>query len=85
MTDRNNGNNTDARNSDGAFAPGNPGNPMGGRHRETKAVEHLLEAWSEALIQKALDLALEGDANAMKTAASFDRFEKELREMANLK
>ena len=55
---------------------------MGGRHRETKAVEHLLEAWSEAPIQKALNLALEGDTTAMKTATFYDRFENELRKMA---
>ena len=58
---------------------------MGSRRRATKAGGNLLEGSSEALTQKALDLALEGDTNAMKTAAFYDRFEKELREMANLK
>ena len=43
MTSRNNGTNTDGRNSDGTFAEGNPGRPKGARHKITRAVEDLLE------------------------------------------
>lgn len=64
--DRNSGTRTDARNSDGTFAPGNPGKPKGSRHRATQAVERLLEGSSEAVTQKALDLALEGDTTALR-------------------
>lgn len=50
----------------GKFAPGNPGKPKGTRHKVTRAVEELLEGQSEALSQKAVDLALAGDTTALR-------------------
>lgn len=63
---RNSGENTDGRNPDGTFAPGNPGKPRGSRHRATQAIENMLQGQSEALTQKAIDLALEGDGPALR-------------------
>lgn len=65
MTNRKSGSNTD-RNPDGTFSLGNPGKPKGTRHRVTRAVEKLLGDQSEALTQKAVDLALEGDTAALR-------------------
>ncbi len=45
----------------GKFAHGNPGKPKGARHKTTRAVEELLNGQSEAITQKAVDLALAGD------------------------
>ena len=64
-SDRKSGSNTD-RNSDGTFAEGNAGKPRGARHRITRAVEELLEGQVEAITQKAVDMALEGDTVAMR-------------------
>jgi len=50
----------------GKFAPGNPGKPKGARHKVTRAVEDLLEGQAEAISQKAVDLALEGDTTALR-------------------
>ena len=50
----------------GKFATGNPGRPKGARHMATRAIEALLEGQGEALTQKAIDLALEGDTTAMR-------------------
>lgn len=50
----------------GKFAQGNPGKPRGTRHRVTRAVEELLEGQSEAITQKAVDMALEGDSTALR-------------------
>lgn len=50
----------------GKFAQGNPGKPQGARHRVTRAVEELLEGQSEAITQKAVELALEGDSTALR-------------------
>jgi hypothetical protein len=66
MTSRKNGSNTDARNTDGTFAPGNGGKPKGARHRTTLAVEALLEGQAEALTQAAIDRALAGDTTAQR-------------------
>lgn len=63
---RNSGKSTDARNPDGTFAQGNPGKPKGSRHRATQAIEQMLEGQREALTQKAIDLALEGDVTALR-------------------
>ena len=65
-TDRKNGSTTEGRNADGTFASGNPGRPTGARHRVTLAIESLLHGQSEALTQKAVDLALEGDTTALR-------------------
>ncbi len=66
MTNLKCGQNTDTRNSDGTFAPGNPGKPRGARNRATKAVEGLLEGEAERLTRKAVEMALEGDATALR-------------------
>ena len=50
----------------GRFAPGNPGRPKGARHKTTLAVEALLDGQAEALTQKAVDMALEGDGAALR-------------------
>ena len=61
MTDRNNG-----RNTDGRFAPGNPGRPQGARHKATVAALALLGGEAEALTRKAVEMALAGDATALR-------------------
>jgi multidrug efflux pump subunit AcrA (membrane-fusion protein) len=48
------------------FERGNPGRPLGARHRVTRAVEALLEGQHEALTKKAIDKALEGDSVALR-------------------
>ncbi|MEO0894210.1 MAG: DUF5681 domain-containing protein [Pseudomonadota bacterium] len=63
---RNNGTNTDERNSDGTFAAGNSGRPKGARHKVTRAVEALLEGQAEELTQSAIDAALSGDTVALR-------------------
>ena len=63
---RKSGSNTDDRNPDGTFAPGNPGKPKGSRHRATQAIEAMLEGQQEALTQAAIDKALEGDVTALR-------------------
>ncbi|TKA84109.1 DUF5681 domain-containing protein [Sulfitobacter sp. 15WGC] len=64
--DRNSGAKTEGRNADGTFAPGNPGKPKGSRHRATQAIEAMLEGQQEALTQRAIDKALEGDVTALR-------------------
>lgn len=54
------------RNTDGTFAAGNPGKPKGTRHRATLAVERLLEGEAEALTRRAIEMAMEGDATALR-------------------
>lgn len=63
---RNSGKKSEGRNPDGTFAPGNPGKPKGSRHRATQAVERLLDGSSEALTNKAVEMALEGDTAALR-------------------
>ncbi len=63
---RNSGNIAEGRNSDGTFAKGNPGRPKGTRLKVTRAVEELLEGEAEKLSRKAIELALEGDATALR-------------------
>jgi hypothetical protein len=48
------------------FEPGNAGRPRGARHRTTLAIEALLEGQHEALTQKAIEKALEGDVVALR-------------------
>lgn len=50
----------------GKFATGNPGRPKGARHKATRAIETLLEGQGEALTQKAIDMAIEGDTTALR-------------------
>jgi hypothetical protein len=58
----------DGRNTDGTFAVGNPGGrrAKGTRHKVTLAVEALLEGQHQALTQKAIEKALEGDMVALR-------------------
>jgi hypothetical protein len=65
-SNRNNGSLTVNRNSDGTFSEGNPGRQKGARHKVTRAVEELLAGQSEAITQKAIDKALEGDPTALR-------------------
>jgi len=60
------GANTDKRARDGTFAPGNPGKPKGARHRATQAAMAMLAGQQEALTQKAIEKALEGDVTALR-------------------
>ncbi|WP_368373276.1 DUF5681 domain-containing protein [Roseovarius sp. THAF27] len=64
--DRNSGTNSEGRNPDGTFAPGNPGKPKGSRHRATQAMQELLDADGDALTRKAVELALGGDTTALR-------------------
>ena len=63
---RNNGKNTGYRNPDGTFARGNPGKPKGSRHKATQAVQKLIDDQSEAITQKAVEMALAGDTTALR-------------------
>lgn len=54
------------RDRKGRFAPGNSGKRKGTRHKATIACEALLEGQVEALTQKAIDMALAGDVQAMR-------------------
>ena len=46
---------------------GNPsGRPQGSRNKASLAIESLLDGQGEALTQKAIDLALDGDSAALK-------------------
>lgn len=52
------------------FKPGQSGNPAGKpkgtRHKATLAIEALLEGEAEALTRKAVEMALEGDMQALR-------------------
>jgi hypothetical protein len=50
----------------GAFHPGNPGRPKGCRNRATLAALALLEGEAEALTRRCVEMALAGDATAMR-------------------
>ena len=63
---RNSGNNTEGRNSDGTFAAGNSGKPKGSRHRATQAIQDMLEGQAGAITQVAIARALEGDTTALR-------------------
>ena len=54
------------RNADGTFAEGNPGKPRGTRHKVTRAVLELLGGEAERLTNKAVEMALGGDATALR-------------------
>ncbi|MDX2144445.1 MAG: DUF5681 domain-containing protein [Rhodospirillaceae bacterium] len=60
----------DARLPDGRFAPGHSGNPKGrprGPRAQTQAaLDELLATHAEALMRKAIELALDGDLKALK-------------------
>lgn len=55
-----------ARDAKGRFGPGNPGKPLGARHKSTQAALILLDGEGEALVRKAVDMALEGDTTALR-------------------
>lgn len=63
---RNSGTTTDVRDAKGRFVFGNPGRPVGTRHKITKAIEALLEGDAERLTRQAIDQALRGDTTAMR-------------------
>lgn len=65
QTDRNNGSPT-GRDASGRFTAGNPGRPPGARHKATRAALALLDGEAEALSRKAVELALGGDATALR-------------------
>ena len=54
------------RNTDGTFAPGNPGKPPGTRHKATRVALALLDGEAEALTRQAVTMALDGDAAALR-------------------
>jgi hypothetical protein len=60
------------------FPPGNPGRPKGSRHKTTQAMQVLLDGEGEALTRKAIELALAGDAVALRLC--LDRLLPTLRE-----
>lgn len=54
------------RNTAGKFTSGNSGRPKGARNKTTLAIESLLEGQAEALTQKAISKALDGDSLALR-------------------
>ena len=60
------------------FPPGNAGKPKGARSRVTRAMEDLLEGEAEALTRRAVEMALAGDAVALRLC--MDRLLPALRE-----
>lgn len=54
------------RNTAGQFSPGNSGRPRGSRNKASLAIESLLHGQAEALTQKAVTSALEGDSVALR-------------------
>lgn len=61
---------TTRRLQDGTWPKGVSGNPMGrprgARHRSTLAVEALLDGEAEGLTRKAIEVAMEGDVEALR-------------------
>ena len=51
---------------DTRFKPGNPGKPKGTRHRATLMAEALIDGSGELLVKKCVEMALGGDAAAMR-------------------
>jgi thioredoxin-like negative regulator of GroEL len=59
----------EGRKPDGTFAPGHKcatGRAAGSRNKATLAIEKLLEGEAEGITRKAIDMALEGNVQAMK-------------------
>lgn len=65
LTNRKNGKTT-GRSASGRFTAGNPGRPLGARHKATQAALVLLEGEANALSRKAVELALDGDTTALR-------------------
>lgn len=61
MTNRKSG-----RDTAGRFGPGNPGKPVGARHKATVAALALLDGEADALTRKAVEMALAGDTTALR-------------------
>lgn len=57
---------TSGRNRKGQFAKGNRGKAKGTRHKATVACESLLDGQVEKLTQKAVEMAMAGDVQAMR-------------------
>ena|ERR1700733_10895608 len=55
-----------ATKTSGQFKKGSSGNPAGRRNKSTMACEELLEGQAEKLTRKALEMALEGNIQAMR-------------------
>ena len=64
--DGNCGSLTDGRDPRGRFAGGNPGKPRGARNLSTRHAQILLEGQTEALTEKAIEMALAGDMTALR-------------------
>jgi Family of unknown function (DUF5681) len=60
------------------FRPGNPGRPKGSRHKTTQAMQALLDGEAAALTRRAIEMALNGDAVALRLC--LDRLLPVLRE-----
>lgn len=54
------------RDTAGRFAAGNTGRPAGARNKATMAALALLEGQAEALTQRAVEIALQGDTVALR-------------------
>ena len=54
------------RDASGRFQKGNPGRPVGTRHRITKATTELLNASAGAIMERVIQLALQGDVGALR-------------------
>jgi hypothetical protein len=54
------------RNADGTFAEGNASKLPGTSHRITRAVTEMLYGQAEAITRNAIDMALDGDATALR-------------------
>lgn len=54
------------RDDSGRFAPGNPGKPLGARHKATQAALAMLDGEAEALTRQAVTMALGGDVTALR-------------------
>lgn len=64
--DRNSGESTEHRDKRGRFSAGNPGRKPGSRNKATLAVMTVMERGAAKLSQKAVDMALAGDATALR-------------------
>ena len=56
----------DWRDAAGRFTHGNPGRPVGTRHRVTVAIEAMLEGQWDGLSKTAIAMALRGDVTALR-------------------
>lgn len=54
------------RKPNGQFGKGNPGKPKGTRNRATRACENVIRGHARELTDKAVELALAGDAQALR-------------------